>query len=48
MKRRVAREIAVQSLYQIEMNEATPEEAVQSAIHEAENDNEAELECFRR
>ncbi|NRF89583.1 transcription antitermination factor NusB [Paenibacillus frigoriresistens] len=43
MKRRVAREIAVQSLYQIQMNEATPQEAVQIAIHEAENDNETEL-----
>ncbi|MGO4269577.1 transcription antitermination factor NusB [Paenibacillus sp. TAF58] len=43
MKRRVAREIAVQSLYQIQMNEATPQEAVQIAIHEAEHDNETEL-----
>ncbi|MEC0230915.1 transcription antitermination factor NusB [Paenibacillus alba] len=44
MKRRVAREIAVQSLYQIQMNEATPQEAVQVAIHEAEHDNETELD----
>ncbi|MFD0694992.1 transcription antitermination factor NusB [Paenibacillus sp. GCM10027628] len=44
MKRRVAREIALQSLYQIQMNEASPKEAVQSAIHEAENDNEAQLD----
>ncbi|GFZ99027.1 N utilization substance protein B [Paenibacillus marchantiophytorum] len=44
MKRRVAREIAVQSLYQIQMNEATPQEAVQVAIHEAENDNETGLD----
>lgn len=43
MKRRIAREIAVQSLYQIQMNEATPQEAVQIAIHEAEHDNETEL-----
>ena len=40
MKRRIAREIAIQSLYQIQMNEATPQEAVQIAIHEAEHDNE--------
>lgn len=43
MKRRVAREIAVQSLYQIQMNETTPQEAVQIAIYEAEHDNETEL-----
>lgn len=43
MKRRVAREIAIQSLYQIEMNEVTPREAAENAIHEAENDNEAEI-----
>ncbi|TXK83427.1 transcription antitermination factor NusB [Paenibacillus sp. N3.4] len=44
MKRRVAREIALQSLYQIQMNEATPLEAAKIAIHEAENDNEAQLD----
>jgi N utilization substance protein B len=44
MKRRVAREIALQSLYQMEMNEVSPKEAVASAVHEAENDNEAELD----
>ena len=44
MKRRIAREIAVQSLYQIQMNEATPQEAVQIAIHEAEHDNETQLD----
>jgi N utilization substance protein B len=43
MKRRVAREIALQSLYQIEMNHVSPMEAVTSAIEEAENDNESEL-----
>jgi N utilization substance protein B len=43
MKRRVAREIAIQSLYQIEMNEVSPKEASDIAIHEAENDNEAQL-----
>ncbi|SDO09162.1 NusB antitermination factor [Paenibacillus sp. yr247] len=46
MKRRVAREIAVQSLYQIQMNEATPQEAVKTAIHEAENDNETQLDFY--
>jgi N utilization substance protein B len=44
MKRRVAREIALQSLYQMEMNEVSIQEAVASAVHEAENDNEAELD----
>jgi N utilization substance protein B len=44
MKRRVAREIALQSLYQIEMNHVSPLEAVTSVIEEAENDNESELE----
>jgi N utilization substance protein B len=44
MKRRVAREIAIQSLYQMEMNEVTPHEAIVAAITEAEHDNEAELQ----
>jgi N utilization substance protein B len=44
MKRRVAREIALQSLYQIEMNHVSPMDAVTSVIEEAENDNESELE----
>ncbi|WNR42552.1 transcription antitermination factor NusB [Paenibacillus roseipurpureus] len=44
MKRRIAREIAIQSLYQIQMNEASPQEAVQIAIHEAEHDNETQLD----
>jgi N utilization substance protein B len=43
MRRRVAREIAIQSLYQIEMNEVSAKEAVAMAVHEAENDNEAGL-----
>jgi len=43
MKRRVARELAIQSLYQIEMNEVAPREAALTVIHEAENDNEAQL-----
>ncbi|MBP1989039.1 transcription antitermination factor NusB [Paenibacillus eucommiae] len=44
MKRRVARELAIQSLYQIEMNEVSTKEAVEGAIAEAENDNEGELD----
>ncbi|WP_040951339.1 transcription antitermination factor NusB [Gorillibacterium massiliense] len=44
MKRRVARELAIQSLYQIEMNEVTPHEAIVAAVSEAEHDNEAELQ----
>ncbi|MGG1515252.1 transcription antitermination factor NusB [Paenibacillus oryzisoli] len=44
MKRRVARELAVQSLYQIQMNEASAEDAVRISIYEAEHDNEAGLD----
>ncbi|UJF31252.1 transcription antitermination factor NusB [Paenibacillus hexagrammi] len=45
MKRRVARELALQSLYQIQMNaDTTPKEAVQICIQEAQQDNEADLE----
>lgn len=41
MKRRLAREIAVQSLYQIEMNEVTAEAAVDMLMEEAlQHDNE--------
>ncbi|MWC28369.1 transcription antitermination factor NusB [Paenibacillus sp. MMS18-CY102] len=41
MKRRLAREIAVQSLYQMEMNEVTAEEAVDMLMEEArQQDNE--------
>ncbi|MCD1260688.1 transcription antitermination factor NusB [Paenibacillus athensensis] len=43
MKRRVARELAIQSLYQMEMNEVAAREAALTVIHEAENDNEAQL-----
>ncbi|WP_438432228.1 transcription antitermination factor NusB [Gorillibacterium sp. sgz500922] len=43
MKRRVAREIAIQSLYQMHMNEVTPHDAIVAAVTEAEHDNEAEL-----
>ncbi len=40
MKRRLAREIAVQSLYQIEMNGVTGDEAVNIVMEEARQDNE--------
>ena len=43
MKRRVAREIAIQSLYQMQMNEVGSHEAIVAAVTEAEHDNEAEL-----
>ncbi|GIP37604.1 N utilization substance protein B [Paenibacillus sp. J31TS4] len=44
MKRRLAREIALQSLYQMQMNEVTPKEAIAIAIEEAESENEAGLD----
>ncbi|EGL16715.1 MULTISPECIES: transcription antitermination factor NusB [unclassified Paenibacillus] len=44
MRRRVAREIALQSLYQIDMNGVSAAEAVNVAVHEAENDNEAQVD----
>jgi N utilization substance protein B len=44
MRRRLAREIALQSLYQMQMNEVTASVAIAMAIHEAENDNESALE----
>jgi N utilization substance protein B len=44
MRRRLAREIALQSLYQMQMNEVTASIAIAMAIHEAENDNESALE----
>ncbi len=40
MKRRLARELAVQSLYSIEMNDIAPEEAVSSVIGESLYDEE--------
>ncbi|MEK3730869.1 MULTISPECIES: transcription antitermination factor NusB [Paenibacillus] len=42
MKRRVAREIAVQSLYQMEMNEVDSMEAVTMLLSEAAEENETE------
>lgn len=44
MKRRVARELALQVLYQMEMNEVDSHEAIRIAVEEAENDNEANLD----
>lgn len=44
MKRRLAREIAVQSLYHMEMNEVEAEEAVTMLLAEAAGDNESEVE----
>ncbi|CAM2809292.1 transcription antitermination factor NusB [Paenibacillus sediminis] len=44
MKRRLAREIAVQSLYQMEMNEVEPEAAVWMLLTEAHEDNETQIE----
>ncbi|MDQ0168979.1 transcription antitermination factor NusB [Paenibacillus tundrae] len=43
MKRRLAREIAVQSLYQMEMNEVSAAEAVNMLINEAAEENEADV-----
>ncbi|OGX60759.1 MAG: transcription antitermination factor NusB [Paenibacillus sp. RIFOXYA1_FULL_44_5] len=44
MKRRNAREIALQSLYQMEMNEVTRDEAIQTSIEELMEDNEGNLQ----
>ncbi|CAG7642198.1 transcription antitermination factor NusB [Paenibacillus allorhizosphaerae] len=43
MRRRLARELALQSLYQIEMNGVTPAEAVSIVVEEARTDDEAQL-----
>ncbi|MBY9081501.1 transcription antitermination factor NusB [Paenibacillus sp. HN-1] len=42
MKRRVAREIVVQSLYQMEMNEVESSEAVSMLLEEAAEENETD------
>lgn len=44
MKRRLAREITVQSLYQMEMNEVSAEKAVDMVLEEANHENEANME----
>lgn len=43
MKRRLGREIAVQSLYHIEMNEVEAEQAVTMLLSEAVGENEGEV-----
>jgi N utilization substance protein B len=47
MKRRSARIVAIQSLYIIEMNQVTPEEALQTIIAEAKQDNECETDISK-
>ncbi len=44
MKRRLAREIVVQSLYQMEMNDVKAEEAIEMILEEAAQENESEVE----
>ncbi len=44
MKRRSARIVAVQSLYQMEMNQVSPHEALRTVMEEALNDNESEMD----
>lgn len=44
MKRRLAREIVVQSLYQMEMNEVEVKQAVNMLFEEAAEENEGEVE----
>jgi len=44
MKRRLAREITVQSLYQMEMNGVAAEEAVAMVLTEVKEENETEIE----
>lgn len=43
MKRRLAREITVQSMYHMEMNEVEAAEAVDMLLQEAAEDNESEV-----
>ncbi len=43
MRRRLARELAVQSLYQLRMNEVDMDHAIRMVIEEALQENEAEL-----
>ncbi|RXZ78263.1 transcription antitermination factor NusB [Paenibacillaceae bacterium] len=45
MRRRLAREIAVQSLYQMELNEITAEAAVDMLMQEAAEENEIEADA---
>lgn len=41
MKRRLGRELAIQCLYQMEMNQVSVDEALQMVFQEAKEDNEA-------
>jgi N utilization substance protein B len=43
VRRRLARELALQSLYQIEMNHMSLSEAITNVVEEAESDDESEL-----
>jgi transcription antitermination protein NusB len=43
MKRRLAREIAVQSLFQMEMNEVSAKDAIDTIVEEAGLENETDL-----
>ncbi|SFK93732.1 NusB antitermination factor [Paenibacillus sp. 1_12] len=43
MRRRLARELALQSLYQVEMNTVSVIEAITHVVEEAQNDDESEL-----
>ncbi|MFH5184849.1 transcription antitermination factor NusB [Paenibacillus sp. TAB 01] len=43
MRRRLARELALQSLYQMEMNEVSMTEAIAHVVEEAQNDDEGQL-----
>ncbi|GKU79648.1 transcription antitermination factor NusB [Paenibacillus sp. L3-i20] len=44
MKRRLSREITVSSLYQLEMNEVTPSEAIDMLMEELRQENEIEAD----
>ncbi|GAA4845794.1 transcription antitermination factor NusB [Paenibacillus vulneris] len=43
MRRRLARELALQSLYQMEMNEVSAREAIAHVVEEAQTEDEAQL-----
>ncbi|MFE5322896.1 transcription antitermination factor NusB [Paenibacillus sp. NPDC056579] len=43
MRRRLARELALQSLYQMEMNEVNAQQAIAHVVEEAQTDDEANL-----
>lgn len=43
MKRRLAREIAIQSLYQMEMNDVNADQAIAMVVEEAHQDNESSM-----